>query len=239
MTAQIMHRRRRSSSAGTSYTTLSETSPPPTQARAQNPRLHLVMQQPQGKGRRGGPGSRARPSPAPKPPRDPNAPKRPTNPFLRFCEQERDNVRAAHGDEENFDLTKAMGVAWHELDDEQKLPYKHAFNEDQKKYKEDLAAYESLKKRGMAGLGVRPMHPMARDDGSNFDEEVESDDGGRLTNLTGRESPDRFTDRGDGGSVAEVGTPNTDTAGPSGGSGFTAVNRRTQGLDANVFKHED
>jgi len=199
------------------------------------------MQQPHGKGgRRGGGagGGRSRPSPAPKPPRDPNAPKRPTNPFLRFCEHERDNVRAAHGDEENFDLTKAMGVAWHGLDDEQKLPYKHAFNEDQKKYKEDLAAYESLKKRGMAGLGVRQVHPMARDDGSNFDEEGESDDGGRLTNLTGRESPEQ-TDRGDVTSMADVVTPNADTPGPSGGGGFTAVNRRTGGLDATMFKHED
>jgi len=89
----------------------------------------------------------ARPSPAPKPPRDPNAPKRPTNPFLRFCEQERDNVRALHGGDENFDLTKAMGQAWHELDDSQKRPYKDAFNEDQKRYKEDMAVYEAMKKR--------------------------------------------------------------------------------------------
>ena len=203
---------------------------------------------PAGGGGRGG----ARPSPAPKPPRDPNAPKRPTNPFLRFCEQERENVRAAHGSEENFDLTKAMGVAWHELDDDQKQPYKDAFNEDQKRYKEDMATYEAMKRKGLTG-GIpahhhhhhhqhhRPAHqPASRTEeyGSAFGDELESEDGRDVTNLTGRESPDPM-DRGDAGSVADAGTPAGETPGPSGASGFTAVNRRSGGLDANMFKQED
>ena len=215
-----------------------------------------------GKGRRGTPGGGkggARPSPAPKPPRDPNAPKRPTNPFLRFCEHERDNVRALHGSDENFDLTKAMGVAWHELDDDQKRPYKDAFNEDQKRYKEDMAVYEAMKKRaGVGGIGGtitsvasvphhhhhhrhRPNQKSSRTEeyGSYYGEDVESEDGRSIANVTGRESPDPI-DRGETGSNMDAGTPGGgSTPGPSGGSGFTAVNRRTGGLDNNMFQMED
>jgi hypothetical protein len=185
-------------------------------------------------GGRGG----ARPSPAPKPPRDPLAPKRPTNPFLRFCEEQRDNVRAAHGSDENFDLTKAMGVAWHELDDNQKRPYKDAFNEDQKRYKEDMAVYEEMKRKGITATAP-PHHSHHRlhasrieEYGGTYGEEVEESEDGR------RESPDPM-DRGENGSVADAGTPAGGTPGPSGSSGFTAVNRRSGGLDATMFKQED
>ena len=213
------------------------------------------MQNPaSGKGSRrapaGGKGG-SRPSPAPKPPRDPNAPKRPTNPFLRFCEHERDNVRALHGSDENFDLTKAMGVAWHELDDDQKQPYKNAFNEDQKRYKEDMAVYEAMKRRsggvsGVSGPPVthhhhRPHQSSSRTEeyGGFYGEDAESEDGRSIANITGRESPDPM-DRGETGSNAEIGTPGGgSTPGPSGASGFTAVNRRGGGLDGNMFLKEE
>jgi hypothetical protein len=256
--AQPSGTRRRSSTAGTSYTTLSEQSPPPPvyhpppRAQPTNPRLHVVMQNPgTGKGRRGTPGSGkggARPSPAPKPPRDPNAPKRPTNPFLRFCEQERDNVRALHGSDENFDLTKAMGAAWHELDDEQKRPYKNAFNEDQKRYKEDMAVYEAMKRRtGATAPAPAPHHhhhhhhhhahqPSSRTEefSSYYGDDVESEDA-KDANITGRESPEA----GDAASNAEAGTPGGGSTPGPGAGGFTAVNRRSGGLDANMFKQED
>jgi HMG (high mobility group) box len=217
------------------------------------------MQNPaSGKGRRGTPAGGkggARPSPAPKPPRDPNAPKRPTNPFLRFCEHERDNVRAQHSGDENFDLTKAMGQAWHELDDEQKLPYKAAFNEDQKKYKEDMALYEAMKRRAesarTSSAAAHHHHhhhhhhhahqPSSRTEeyGSYYGDDGESDDGRDAANITGRESPDPM-DRGETASNAEVGTPGGgSTPGPAGGSGFTAVNRRSGALDSNMFKQEE
>jgi HMG (high mobility group) box len=211
-----------------------------------------------GKGRRGTPASGkggARPSPAPKPPRDPNAPKRPTNPFLRFCEQERDNVRALHSNDDYFDLTKAMGVAWHELDDEQKQPYKDAFNEDQKRYKEDMAVYEAMKRRSSGSGAVatvtvprhshqhqaRPHQPSSRSEkyASHYGDEVESEDGRSVAMAPGRESPDPM-EGVETGSNADAGTPGgASTPGPSGASGFTAVNRRSGGLDANMFKREE
>jgi HMG (high mobility group) box len=253
--AQPSGTRRRSSTAGTSYTTLSETSPPPPvyhpppRAQPTNLRLNVVMQHPtSGKGRRGTSGGGrggSRPSPAPKVHRDPNAPKRPTNPFLRFCEQERDNVRALHGGDENFDLTKAMGQAWHGLDDEQKQPYKEAFNEDQKRYKEDMVVYEALKRRPVP---LPPHHhhhhhhhhahqPSSRtEEYSNYGDEMESEDGvADVANVTGRESVDPM---GDVVSNADVGTPGGSTPGPGAG-GFTAVNRRSGGLDATMFKQEE
>jgi HMG (high mobility group) box len=219
------------------------------------------MQNPaSGKGRRGnsqGGKGGPRPSPAPKPPRDPNAPKRPTNPFLRFCEHERDNVRALHSNDENFDLTKAMGVAWHELDDDQKRPYKDAFNEDQKRYKEDMAVYEAMKKRNSdggtnrAGAAAsahlhhhhhhhRPHQTSSRAEeyGSYYGDDVESEDGRSIPNITARDSPDPI-DRVETASNADAGTPGESTPGPSGAGGFTAVNRRSGGIDANMFKEED
>jgi hypothetical protein len=201
------------------------------------------MQNPtSGKGRRGTPGGGrggARPSPAPKPPRDPNAPKRPTNPFLRFCEHERDNVRALHGSDENFDLTKAMGQAWHELDDDQKRPYKDAFNEDQKRYKEDMAVYEAMKRRSANLLAADNRSHLSRtEEYSNFGDDVESEDGSNIANVAGRESPDPM-DRGETASNAEVGTPGGGSTPGPGAGGFTAVNRRTGALDANMFKQED
>jgi len=157
-------------------------------------------------------------------------------------------VRALHGSDENFDLTKAMGVAWHELDDEQKRPYKNAFNEDQKRYKEDMAIYEAMKKKGLSGGGSyppghipgshhhhhRPAQHASRVEeyASNDGDEVESEDGRR------RETPDPM-DKGDNGSIADAGTPAGGTPGPSGSSGFTAVNRRSGGIDGNMFKQED
>lgn len=55
-------------------------------------------------------------------------------------------------------------------------------------------------------------------------------------NITGRESPEA----GDAASNADVGTPGGgSTPGPGGAGGFTAVNRRSGALDANMFKQED
>jgi hypothetical protein len=211
------------------------------------------MQHPvSGKGRRGTPGGGrggARPSPIPKAPRDPNAPKRPTNPFLRFCEQERDNVRALHGTDENFDLTKAMGQAWHGLDEDQKKPYKNAFNEDQKRYKEDMAVYEAMKRRAqqpqppVSGHGQSHHgHASRTEEFSNYGDE-ESEEGSRdlAANITGRESPELSMAEVASNADTGLGTPGGgSTPGPSGaGGGFTAVNRRTGGLDANMFKLED
>ena len=244
-----MGSRRRSSTAGTSYSTLSEQSPPPVyhpppRAQQSNPRIHIVTQNSgTGKGRRGTSGGAkggARSSASLKPPRDPNAPKRPTNPFLRFCDRERDNVRALHGGDANFDLTKAMGVAWHELDDDQKRPYKDSFNEDQKKYKQDRAVYDAMKRRDGGGgtvdavssvtsvshhhLGHHIQQTTSRINGSNYDDDVESDDGD-IANVMGRESPDAM-DQGETGSHVTIGTPGGgDSLGPNGASGFTAVNR--------------
>ena len=213
------------------------------------------MQHPSsGKGRRGGtPGGGrggARPSPIPKAPRDPNAPKRPTNPFLRFCEQERDNVRALHGSDENFDLTKAMGQAWHGLDEDQKKPYKDAFNEDQKRYKEDMAVYEAMKRRAqqvsssaLHGHASHHGHASRTEEFSNYGDEESEDGGSRdlAANITGRESPDLSMADVASNADTGLGTPGGgSTPGPSGsGGGFTAVNRRTGGLDANMFKQED
>ena len=265
--AQPSGSRRRSSTAGTSYSTVSERETPPPERRPQAQNRHLIVLQNPGHhnkgGRRGTPGGHggkgggARPSPVPKAPRDPNAPKRPTNPFLRFCEQERDNVRGLHGHDENFDLTKAMGIAWRELDEKAKQPFKNAFNEDQKRYKDDMLVYEQMKKqseRRPAGIGGHRPHTSSSrveesasyydDDealGEEASEEVEEGVEGSVlgANLVGREGSVDAMDLGEIASNADVGTPAGSTPGPSAASGFTAVNRRSGPLDAGMFKQED
>jgi hypothetical protein len=142
-----------------------------------------------------------------------------------------------------------MGVAWHELDDQAKVPYKHAFNEDQKRYKEDMAVYEQMKARSErppAPKGHRPAMSSSRveESASYYDEEeeVEEEVGSEgeeeevLANLTGREGSVDAMDLGETASNADLGTEGGSTPGPG---GFTAVNRRTGGLDASMFKQED
>jgi hypothetical protein len=148
-----------------------------------------------------------------------------------------------------------MGQAWHELDDDQKKPYKIAFNEDQKRYKEDMAVYEAMKRRTAAdavAAAAPPHHhhhhhhhhhahqtSSRTEEHSNYGDDVESDEPSRYAlGRTERESPDPM-DR-DTVSNADAGTPGgASTPGPSGASGFTAVNRRSGGLDGNMFKQED
>lgn len=82
-----------------------------------------------------------------KPPKDPNAPKRPKNAFLLFCEIERDSVRAAAdpGNGETVDIARELGRVWAEMNDEARKPYREMYEEDKLRYEREMATYEKPK----------------------------------------------------------------------------------------------
>lgn len=83
----------------------------------------------------------------PKVPRDPLAPRRPRNPFLLFCEEERESVRAGidYSTGETVDLAKEMGKVWAEMGDIQKQPYRDIYEEDKLRYAREMQAYDATK----------------------------------------------------------------------------------------------
>lgn len=96
-----------------------------------------------------------RDSPAPvappkkvKPPRDPLAPRRPRNPFLLFCEEERESVRAAveTPNGEPVDIARELGKVWADMNEEHRQPYRDIYEEDKLRYAREMAAYELTKK---------------------------------------------------------------------------------------------
>lgn len=89
-------------------------------------------------------------------PKDPNAPKRPKNAFLLFCEIERDSVRAAAytGNGETVDIARELGRVWAEMNDEARKPYRDMYEDDKQRYEKDMAAYEGAKSAKLAVKAV-------------------------------------------------------------------------------------
>lgn len=92
-------------------------------------------------------GSPAPPGKKAKVPKDPNAPKRPKNAFLLFCEIERDSVRTAAESAglEPLDIARELGRVWAEMDDESRKPYRDMYDEDRVRYEKEMTVYESSK----------------------------------------------------------------------------------------------
>lgn len=75
--------------------------------------------------------------------RDPDAPKRPSNPFLKFCDVERERIRSENEGIDGFDITRALGIAWQNLDDESRKPYYDAYELEKKRLKIKVDQYEN------------------------------------------------------------------------------------------------
>ncbi|KAJ2997569.1 hypothetical protein HDV02_005381 [Globomyces sp. JEL0801] len=85
---------------------------------------------------------------------DPNAPKRPANAFILYCELQRECIkeerRLIHNKEEGSEadtalanLTKALGFRWRSLKDEDRQVYQEMFRDQVKQYDTDIAEYMS------------------------------------------------------------------------------------------------
>ncbi|KAK9451341.1 uncharacterized protein V1518DRAFT_408298 [Limtongia smithiae] len=75
--------------------------------------------------------------------RDPNAPKRPQNAYIIFCDHEKERVRAQleQGHSEPFDLTRAMAEAWRDLGDEGRKPFYDLYDAEKARYNREMEAY--------------------------------------------------------------------------------------------------
>ncbi|KTW30939.1 uncharacterized protein T551_01491 [Pneumocystis jirovecii RU7] len=82
--------------------------------------------------------------------RDPDAPKRPSNPFLKFCDVQREKIRSENEGVDRFDVTRALGAAWQNLDDESRKPYYDAYELEKKQFKIKMDEYESGNSRLLA-----------------------------------------------------------------------------------------
>jgi non-histone protein 10 len=80
--------------------------------------------------------------------RDPDQPRRPKNAFLRFCDQEREAIKANwQGDEtgEPLDLSRELGKIWQAMDETRRKMYQDQFEEDKLRYERENTAYEAMK----------------------------------------------------------------------------------------------
>ena len=62
-----------------------------------------------------------------KAPKDPNAPKKPSGPYIFFCNEKRESVKQAHPDYKVAEIGRALGELWKELTDDDKkvCPFCH------------------------------------------------------------------------------------------------------------------
>lgn len=76
--------------------------------------------------------------------RDPDLPKRPLNPYLIFCDMEKDKFKKqAEAESKTIDLSKTLGEAWKNLGQEGRQPYVDIYNEDKERYQREMTEYEA------------------------------------------------------------------------------------------------
>ncbi|EDK43900.1 hypothetical protein LELG_02079 [Lodderomyces elongisporus NRRL YB-4239] len=80
-----------------------------------------------------------------KKPRDPDLPKRPSNAYLVFCEQEKERLKL--DDPESKDLSRTMTEAWKSLSEEERRPYYKLYEDDRVRYQREMDEYNRKKEQ--------------------------------------------------------------------------------------------
>ncbi|PVU96374.1 hypothetical protein BB561_001222 [Smittium simulii] len=75
--------------------------------------------------------------------RDPNAPKRPANAFVMYCQEERLGLKTSATELSNSDITKHMNIKWKELPSGEKQKYFNRYEEMITNYKKEMLSYKS------------------------------------------------------------------------------------------------
>lgn len=78
--------------------------------------------------------------------KDPNLPKRPANPFFRFCQEQRPIVldqiiMSGEGEPTKQDLTKRLAITWNTMEDNDKKIYYDMYVKSKEKYAADMEEY--------------------------------------------------------------------------------------------------
>jgi len=77
--------------------------------------------------------------------KDPNAPKRPANPYMFYQKDIREQVKSEFPTLKMADLAKKIGERWNGLSQEQKQPYADKAALDKTRYEKDMEAYNAKK----------------------------------------------------------------------------------------------
>lgn len=77
--------------------------------------------------------------------KDPNAPKRPANPYMFYQAEVRDSVKKEHPELKMTDIAKKIGLKWKALNDSEKQPYVDKAADDKKRYEKELETYKKSK----------------------------------------------------------------------------------------------
>jgi len=78
--------------------------------------------------------------------KDPNLPKRPANPFFRFCQEQRPIVldqiiTSGEGEPTKQDLTKRLAITWNTMEHSDKKIYYDMYEKSKEKYAADMEEY--------------------------------------------------------------------------------------------------
>jgi hypothetical protein len=73
--------------------------------------------------------------------KDENAPKRPKNSYMFYCEKMRQTLKEENPDMNMIEITKLIGVEWKKLSDEEKNEFQDKASTDKKRYEEQNKSY--------------------------------------------------------------------------------------------------
>ncbi|KAJ2844330.1 non-histone protein [Coemansia brasiliensis] len=74
--------------------------------------------------------------------KDPNAPKRPANAFVLYCQVERPNIKSAGTELSSSELTRSMGVKWRGLPKDEKQKYYDLYEREMARYQREMDSYK-------------------------------------------------------------------------------------------------
>ncbi|KAJ2162028.1 non-histone protein [Coemansia sp. RSA 552] len=96
--------------------------------------------------------------------KDPNAPKRPANAFVLYCQVERPNIKSVGTELSSSELTRAMGVKWRNLSKGEKQKYYDLYEREMTRYQRELNDYKGTSAAAAsatAGAGSAPATTLA------------------------------------------------------------------------------
>jgi len=75
--------------------------------------------------------------------KDPNAPKKALAPYMFFCQEQREVVKAENPDITFGEIGKILGAKWKDLSEKEKKPYMKKAENDKKRYQAEIDAYQA------------------------------------------------------------------------------------------------
>eukprot|EP00128_Syssomonas_multiformis_P014526 Colp12_sorted_trinity150504_noHs@19589 len=77
--------------------------------------------------------------------KDPNKPKRKLPPYMFFCKENREKIKAENPDATFGQIGKLLGEKWASMTEKDKQPYVKKAEEDKKRYEKEIEKYTSNK----------------------------------------------------------------------------------------------